>query len=199
MRTVEKLEKVGELVKGEDVIAVWRRAEEGCGYFVVEEGHLWFYSLPSPLEEWVENKLKKGYRLELEVEKFHYTDLSSKLAGKELGNWYEKLLSYYEPEKGLDIPRENWEEYWLLLKWEREILQRLFRRVISDIHRYSVEVSRKVAEEFEKYTEEEREDVVIFTGIEEVQEMLSDKLEGKSEEWKRWISEKVLLSRMGLL
>lgn len=199
MRTVEKLEKVGELVKGGDVIAVWRRAEEGCGYFVVEEGCLWFYPLAFPLEEWVEGKLKEGYRLELEVEKIHYTDLSAKLAGKELGNWYEKLLSYYDPEEGLEIPREDWEEYWLLLKWERKILLRLFSKVLSDIHRYSVEVSRKVAEEFEKYPEEEREEVVIFTGVEEVQEMLADKLEGKSEEWQKWISEKVLLNLMGVL
>jgi hypothetical protein len=62
-----------------------------------------------------------------------------------------------------------------------------------------MEASRKVAEEFEKYDEWEREDAVIFTSINEVQEMLADKLEGKSGEWKKWISEKVILNLMGLL
>jgi hypothetical protein len=199
-RVVETLERVGELVKGEDAITVWRKAkEEGCWYFVVEEGCLWFYPLPFPLEEWIEGKLREGYNLELEVEKLHYTDLTAKLAGKELRQWYEKLLSYYDPEEGLEIPRQDWEEYWLLLKWEREILQKFFGRVLSEIHAYSLEVSRKVAEEFEKYDEEEREDVVIFTGADEVQQMLADKLEGKTEEWKKWVSDKVLLNLMGLL
>ncbi len=79
------------------------------------------------------------------------------------------------------------------------MLKKFFSEVLSDIHKYSLEVSRKVAEEFEKYEEEEREDVVLFTGIDEVQEMLADKLEGKSQEWKNWISDKVLLNLMGLL
>jgi len=198
---MEKLERVGILMKGEDVLTVWRWGREGevCGYFVVVDGQMLFYLLPSLLEEWIEGKLREGYNLELEVEKLHYTDLSVKLAGRELGQWYEKLLSYYEPEKGLEIPMEAWEEYWLLLKWERDVLQKFFRKVLSEIHQYSLEVSRKVAEEYEKYPEEEREDVVIFTGTEEVQEMLADKLGGKSEEWKKWISEKVLLNLMGML
>jgi len=29
--------------------------------------------------------------------------------------------------------------------------------------------------------------------------MLADRLEGKSKEWKKWISEKVILNLMGLL
>jgi len=198
---VEKLERVGKLMKGDEVLAVWRwcREEEGCGYFVLEEGELWFYPLPSLVEEWMEGKLREGYRFELEAEKLHYTDLTVKLAGKELRQWYEKFLSYYEPKKGLDIPKEDWEDYWMLLKWERALLQEFLGRVLSEIHGYSLEVSRKVAEEFEKYDEWEREDVVIFTGVEEVKEMLADKLDGKSEEWRNWISEKVLLNLMGLL
>ncbi len=200
-RAVEKLERVGVLIKDEDVIVVWRwgREEEVCGYFVAEEGHLWIYPFAFALEEWIERKLKEGYRVELEAEKLQDTDLSAKLAGKELRHWYEKLLSYYEPENGLEIPMERWEEYRLLLKWEKAMLKKFFCEVLSDIHKYSLEVSRKVAKEFEKYEEEEREDVVLFTGIDEVQEMLADKLEGKSQEWEKWISEKVLLNLMGLL
>jgi len=155
----ERLERVGMLTKGEVVITVWRWDREGevYGYFVAEEGQLRLYLLPSLLEEWIESKLKEGYRLELEVEKLHYTDLSIKLAGKELRQWYEKLLSYYEPERGLGIPREDWEEYWMLLKWERYILQKFFSKVLSDIRTYGLEVSRKIAEEFEKYPEEDGE------------------------------------------
>jgi hypothetical protein len=197
---VEKLERVGELVKGGDVLTVWRKAkEEGCWYFVVVDGQMLFYPFPSPLEEWIESKLREGYRLGLNIEKLHYTDLSAKLAGRELGKWYEKLLSYYDPEEGLEIPRQDWEEYCRLLKWEREILQKFFSKVLSDIRTYGLEISRKIAEEFEKYPEEEREDAVLFTGIEEAREMLSDKLEGKEQEWKEWISGKVLLNLMGLL
>jgi hypothetical protein len=200
-KLAEKLEKVGVLKKGEDELVLWRLCREGevLGYFVLDGGYLWFYSFPSLLEEWVEGKLREGYKLELEIEKFHYRAVSEKFAGKELGQWYEKFLSYYDPEEGLNIPRVGWEEYWQLLKWERDVLQRFFSEVLMEIRRYSIEVSRKVAEEFEKYDEEEREGVVIFTGIEEVEEMLADKLDGESELWKKWISEKVFLNLMGVL
>jgi hypothetical protein len=163
-------------------------------------GQIWVYSLLSPLEEWIEGKLREGYGLELEVEGLQsYTDLFVKLAGKELRWWYEKLLSYYEPGKGLEIPMKDWVEYWLLLKWERYILQKFFSKVLSDIHTYSLRVSQKIAKEFETYEEWEREDAVLFTGVDEVKEMLADEFEGKSEEWKKWISDKVLLNLMSLL
>lgn len=152
------------------------------------------------MEEWIEGKLREGYGLELEVEGLQsYTDLFVKLAGKELRWWYEKLLSYYEPGKGLEIPMKDWVEYWLLLKWERYILQKFFSKVLSDIHTYSLRVSQKIAKEFETYEEWEREDAVLFTGVDEVKEMLADEFEGKSEEWKKWISDKVLLNLMSLL
>lgn len=150
------LEKVGTLTKGESVITIWRKVQkiivnlpEDCQYFVEENGEIrpfnafeeenGWHPIPSILEEWIEEKMKEGYELELEIEKLHYTDLDKKIAGKTLGEWNCYFLGYYEEEDGtfmlwvwydkweqarhsLSIARDDFADYWALLWWERDIL-----------------------------------------------------------------------------
>jgi hypothetical protein len=169
------LEKVGTLTKGESVITIWRRIEnivalfpDDCQYFVEENGELqpfdafeetegWINPVPSILEEWIEKKMEEGYRLELEIEKIHYTDLGKTIAGKTLKEWDAFFLTYYEEDGGtlmlwvwfdrweqaryaLDISRDDFADYWALLSWERERLRGLFMEALYDVWVYSNEV-----------------------------------------------------------
>lgn len=141
---------------------------EDFQYFVEENGELrpfeafeeesdGDYPIPSILEEWMEKKMEEGYKLELEIEKLDYRDLKRIVAGKTLEEWYSHFLSYYEDEDGtfmlwvwfdrwekarvaLDISRDDFEAYWALLQWERDILVNHFRSALYDIWVYSNDV-----------------------------------------------------------
>lgn len=185
---MEKLEKVGTLTKGESVITIWRRIErivvrlpDDCQYFVEEKGDLrpfdafeeaerWENPIPSILEEWIEEKMEEGYKLELEIEKLDYTDLKKVVAGKTLKEWYSHFLVYYEEEDGtfmlwvwfnhwekaraaLDISRDDFADYWALLWWERDILRGLFMEALYNVWSYSKYVVYYAARELGKYEE----------------------------------------------
>jgi hypothetical protein len=169
-----QLEKVGTLTKGESVITIWRKIENivvnlpnDCQYYVEENSKVrpfeafeepedWLNPVPSVLEEWIEGKMKEGYKLELEIEKLHYTDLQKVVAGKTLKEWYSYFLTYYEDEStlmlwvwfdrweeakaALDISRDDFADYWALLWWERDILADLFKEALYDIWAYSNDV-----------------------------------------------------------
>ena len=186
--TAAKLEKVGTLTKGESVITIWRRIEnivaflpDDCQYFVEEKGELRPFDafeeakglnnpIPSILEEWIEEKLEEGYKLELEIEKIHYTDLGKTIAGKTLREWYSHFLVYYEEEDGtlmlwvwfnhwekaraaLEISRDDFADYWALLWWERDILTERFMEALYEVWSYSKYVVYYVARELGKYEE----------------------------------------------
>lgn len=175
LTAASQLEKVGTLTKGERVLTIWRMIEDivaflsdDCQYFVEENGELqpfdafeeaegWINPVPSILEEWIEKKMEEGYKLELEIEKLHYTDLGKTIAGKTLREWYSYFLTYYEEDGGtlmlwvwfdrwekasaaLDISRDDFADYWALLCWERDILRKLFMEALYDIWVYSNEV-----------------------------------------------------------
>jgi len=162
------MEKVGTLQKSGRVLAIWRDASK---YFVEEGGEFREYYTPE-LEEWVEERLREGYGLKLELEKVNYTDLNVVVGGVPLRKWYEKVLAFggdkwseYECVRlwyihgNLDeaIKKLGTIEKWLwlenswkgwgwenLLKWEKEKLKECFIKVISDVWRYSWEVVRFV-------------------------------------------------------
>jgi hypothetical protein len=141
---------------------------DDCQYFVEENGELkpfdafeetedWLNPIPSILEEWIEKKMEEGYKLELGIEKIRYTDLEKVIAEKTLKEWYSHFLSYYEDEDGtfmlwvwfdrwekartaLDISRDDFERYWAMLRWERDILVGLFKEALYDIWVYSNDV-----------------------------------------------------------
>ncbi len=163
-----QLEKVGTLTKGESAITIWRGKRKK--YFVEANGQLMEYQKTS-LEEWVEERLKEGYKLGLELEKVDYRDLNVLVGGVPLRKWYEKVLAfgynrYSEDQcvrlwyihKTLDeaiADLETIEEWlWLdgwngwtwetLLKWEKEKLKEFFAKVMTDVWRYSWEVIRFV-------------------------------------------------------
>ncbi len=170
-----QLEKVGTLTKGESVITIWREIEnivvhlpDDCQYFVeenrkirpfeaFEEPEDWLNPVPSVLEEWIEKKMEEGYKLELAIEKLHYTDLGKVVAGKTLKEWFSHFLSYYKEDGGtlmlwvwfdrweeakaaLDISRNDFADYWALLYWERDKLTSLFMEALYDVWVYSNDV-----------------------------------------------------------
>jgi hypothetical protein len=182
----QRLEKVGTLTKGESVITIWREMDDivlqlpdDCQYFVEENGELkpfeafeededWLNPIPSVLEEWIEEKMEEGYKLELEVDKLDYTDLEKVIAGKTLKEWYSYFLTYYEEDGGtlmlwvwfdrwekartaLDISRDDFADYWALLSWERDILVNLFKQALYDVWVYSNEVVYYAARVLGKY------------------------------------------------
>ncbi len=163
-----KLEKVATL-EGGNVFVLLRDASK---YFVEANGELREYPTPTSLEEWVEERLKEGYKLELELDKLDYMDLDVVVGGLPLKKWYEKVLAFggdryseYECVRlwyihgNLDEAIKELEtiEEWLwledswqgwrwenLLKWEKEKLKEYFAKVMTDVWRYSWEVIRFV-------------------------------------------------------
>jgi len=141
---------------------------DDCQYFVEESGKVrpfeafeepedWLNPIPSILEEWIEKRMEEGYKLELEIEKLDYTDLGKVIAGKTLKEWYSYFLTYYEENGGtlmlwvwfdkwekartaLDISRDDFTDYWALLRWERDKLADLFKEALYDIWAYSNDV-----------------------------------------------------------
>ncbi len=175
---------------------------------------------PSILEEWIEQRLEEGYKLTLEIEKLDYTDLDAQFAGQRLSIWYSYFLSYYsDPEKSglklwawydslqealaaLDIPRNDFCEYWALLYWERDILVGFFKECLSDIWEYSWDVVRSIARELDRYKEWEwgqfplgdavsyikRESEKHKTDPEDVvRRLLEKEVEGKGKAWDYWL------------
>jgi hypothetical protein len=163
------MEKVGVLEKVGSVFVIWRDADR---YFVEAGGELREYSTPADLEGWVEERLKEGYKLELELGRVEYTDLDAAVGGVSLRTWYEKVLSFgydrwseyqcvrlwainEDLDKAIKRLEEIEEWLWLedgwkgwrwenLLKWEKEILKGCFVRVMSEVWRLSWEVIRFV-------------------------------------------------------
>jgi hypothetical protein len=155
------MEKVGILEKGGSIFVIWR---DGAKYFVEAGGEFREYSTPVDLEEWVEERLKEGYKLELELEKLKCTGLEVVVAGRSLKDWYDKVLSYeygyeYTEEESVRLwsfnenldkaiaklsELDEWKDWRDLLRWEKEILKECFMKVIEEVWRYSWEVIRFV-------------------------------------------------------
>jgi hypothetical protein len=156
MEKEQTLEKVGELRKGDHRLVLWRSWAHfspggycigPCGYFIEEAGEIRPFQAfveptlptkpPTPelLEEFVEERLKEGYELQLEAERKQDEDLKG---------WYGGFLSYLEDEEGeleidledwkevrralagLDVLRDDFAEYWALPYFERDILWKRF-------------------------------------------------------------------------
>jgi hypothetical protein len=155
------MERVGVLEKGGNVFVIWR---DGYKYFVEVDGGFREYSMSVDLEEWVDERLRGGYKLELEEERGQCMDLGAVVAGRGLRDWYNKVLSYeygYEYTEGERVclwlfnknldeaiaklsELDEWKDWRDLLKWEREILKECFVKVMSEVWRLSWEVVRTV-------------------------------------------------------
>jgi hypothetical protein len=182
----QDLERVGTLTKDGSVITIWRKVKgsvffrfEDVQYYVEENGVIrhfdafeetecWLCPTPAILEEWIEEKMEEGYKLELEIEKVDYTDLKKEIAGRTLEEWYSRFLRYYKTPDGtlmlwvwfdrwekaknaLEISRDDFNDYWALLRWEREMLTSLFMEALYDIWVYSNEVVYYAAKVLGKY------------------------------------------------
>ena len=165
------LEKVGVLRRGTETITIWRRPfdwnrgrwdDELPQYFIEQGGELqpfqaftgkyvFDYYCPTPelLEWWIEDKLREGYELELEIEKLKYPeDRKVKINGDTLEMWVEGFLLFAEDENGryykfrnvrelldciFDVPIGGFPEYWSLLVWEKDKIQDLVADAVVEM------------------------------------------------------------------
>jgi hypothetical protein len=165
--TKKTLEKVAVLKKGTETITIWREPfdwakwrGETPRYFIEQGGELQpfqafkgrfvpehYCPTPELLEGWIEEKLREGYTLELEIEKLKYPDDKTKINGEPLDIWYGSFLTYAEGEEGrlyefrnvrellsciFDVPVGDFPEYWTLLLWERERMKEIVADVVVE-------------------------------------------------------------------
>jgi hypothetical protein len=219
----------------ENIVAV---LPDDCQYYVEENGKLrpfdafeetedWLYPIPSVLEEWIEEKMEEGYELELEMEKLDYTDLEKVVGGKTLKEWYSYFLTYYEEDGGtlmlwvwfdrwekakasLDISRDDFGEYWALLRWERDRIVDLFMEALYDVWVYSNEVVYYAAKALGKYKvwragkfplkdtaryierASRRADTSPQDIVKRIIERIQTEPLKENEEWKKWLARQVL-------
>jgi hypothetical protein len=107
------------------------------------------YLVPSELEDWIVQKIAKGYRFDLNLWHISEYVLEFSVGGIPLKAWYENILKFIETSQGksvvwhtydevyqlvfsLDIPKNGWSDYWALLVWEREELMYRFDLFVSE-------------------------------------------------------------------
>lgn len=123
---------------------------------------------PSELENWIVQKVAEGYKFELDLWYVGKHELDFPVGGISLKAWYENILRFVETLQGksvlwhshdelvqlvfsLDIPRNDWPDYWALLVWEREELMYRFRLFISQIHYLAWRLVYKIARRRERH------------------------------------------------
>jgi hypothetical protein len=148
-----------------EVIDKGKKGEEGCAtpFFTegmilgtIAEGYLFYPSL---------------------MGKYHFAE---RVGGKELREWYEDFLRLFETVQGrvivwcpyevifsMDIPKDEWPDYWALTVWEREELMHRFERFASLTWNLTWGLVEKVAMKLEKRqgkTTFSFQDIVEFLG-----------------------------------
>jgi hypothetical protein len=160
------------------------------------------------------------------------TDLSVSIAGRSLREWYDRLLSYdydgiytegeavrlWAYNESLDdaISRlselDEWEAWRELREEEKDVLKECFKKVISDVWRYSWEVVRAVLSDkplcedwrqgkFSREAVEESMLRITRIGLSRnmgeqaaVKDLVKKMIEEGDEEWKEWLAGKVWLN-----
>uniref|UniRef100_A0A7C5SZ94 Uncharacterized protein n=1 Tax=Thermocrinis ruber TaxID=75906 RepID=A0A7C5SZ94_9AQUI len=123
---------------------------------------------PFELENWIVQKIAEGYRFDLDLWHVGEYVLDFSVGGKLLKVWYENILKFVEASQGksvlwhshdelvqlvfsLEIPKNDWPDYWALLVWEREELMYRFRLFISHIHYLAWTLVYKIAQRMKKH------------------------------------------------
>jgi hypothetical protein len=152
----------------EDFIEVLDKTEKE------EEG----YPVPFLTEGMILGTVSEGYLFYPSLlEKYHFTE---RVGGKPLKDWYEGFLGFFEAVQGktlmwcayedifsINIPRDEWPDYWALTVWEREGLMHRFERFASAIWNLTWVLVEKVALKLEKRqgkTTFSLQDIVEFLG-----------------------------------
>ena len=92
---------------------------------------------------------------------------NERVGGKTLKEWYEDFLKFFETVQGksivwhtqdeiqqalyfIEIPKDEWPDYWALLIWEREELIDRLKVLISEIWFLTLGLIYKIAKRMEK-------------------------------------------------
>ncbi len=168
------------------------------------------YSTPYRMEEIILGTIAEGFLFYLSLAGRY--GLGEKVGGKTLKNWYEDFLRFFEAVQGrsivwhthdefyqalysIEIPKDEWPDYWALTIWEREELMRRFERFLSSIWNLIWILIEKVALKLEKQqgkTTFTLQDIVGFLEggkpVKTIQNMLGTVLLGLDKEQKEWVS-----------
>jgi len=181
-------ERVGFLTRHDDIeIEIWRFlsfTEQTVHYYALNLETLEFFSFrtidktkktkrgryftPSDVENWIVEKKKEGYKLELRVRNIKQYDLSRTIGGIPQRVWYENFLRFFETVQSKPvvwytyddirqfhlsfwIPEDEWPDYWALTVWERGHLLSRFKYFISAIWFWALGIIYKLAKQMEKH------------------------------------------------
>jgi hypothetical protein len=172
------------------------------------------YSTPSDVEKWIVQKIAEGYRLELKLWNIEKYELRRTVGGLSPIVWYENFLRFFEAVQGrsvvwqtyyevhqalyyIEIPNDEWPDYWALLIWEREVLIERFKYFISQIWFLTQGLIYKSAKRLEKHkgriAKEKPLQVVMEymekkNPIKTIQHTLATELSAYDKEQKDWLS-----------
>jgi len=123
------------------------------------------YPTPSLVEEFILREIAEGGIFYLSLLEKYKSD--EKVGGKMLKDWYEDFLKLFETVQGksivwhtydeiheglffIEIPKNEWSDYWALTVWERVELMKRFKRFASAIWKLIWALIEKVALKLEK-------------------------------------------------
>jgi hypothetical protein len=170
-----------------------------------EEG----YPTPSLTEEMILRMVAEGWLFYLSLlEKQHFAE---KVGGKRLKDWYEDFLRFFETVQGksivwynyaefqqalffIEIPKDEWPDYWALTVWEREELMRRFEVFVSAIWKLIWGLIKKVALKLAKNQGKKTvslQDIVGFLGkrnpVKDIRDLLGNRKLRMGKEQEEWI------------
>jgi hypothetical protein len=120
------------------------------------------YPTPSRVEGFILGAVAEGYLLHLSFRNAWKYELDEIIGGRTLKDWYEDFLRFFERVQGksivwhtydevhqaiysIEIPKDEWPDYWVLTIWEREELMRKFGEFISELWHLIWSLIEKVA------------------------------------------------------
>ncbi len=170
------------------------------------------YPTPSLVEELILREIAEGYLFHLSLlEKYKSTE---KVGGKTLKDWYEDFLKFFEAVQGksivwhtyeeiheaffsIEIPKNEWPDYWALTVWERVELIKRFEKFTSIIWKLIWALIEKVALRLEKQQGKimfSLQDIVEFLErrkptktIQTIYNILGFEKSGMDKEQKEWV------------
>jgi len=191
--------KTGEKDILVDVLDKTKKGEEG-------------YPTPSNAEVFILRMIAEGYLLHLSLRDAWKYELDETIGGKAMKEWYEDFLSFFEAVQGrsivwqtyhevhqaiyfIEIPKDEWPDYWALTIWERVELMRRFDGFISEIWHMIWNLIEKVALKIGEQQGKilfSLQDIVEFIGkrrtVKTIQTLLGSMMVRLDKEQKEWIS-----------
>ncbi len=182
-----------------DVLDKTKKGEEG-------------YPTPSNTEIFILGMIAEGYLLHLSLRSTWQYELDETIGGKTQKEWYEEFLRFFEAVQGksivwqtyaevhqalylIEIPKDEWPDYWCLTIWEREELMRRFEEFISEIWHMIWTLIQKVALKIGEQQGEilfSLQDIVEFIEkrktVKTIQTLLGSMMVRLNKEEKEWLS-----------